>query len=192
MPKATFPVLGTERLTLRQMKLSDAPALVALLSDGEVARWLSFGTDKKISRTYMTLIELRMILVRRRGFLAGRRVNWLICDKSTGETMGTICLSPIDRARNSAEAGFWLGRAFWGRGYMTEAFAAVLDYAFGTLGLNRVSAGHFAGNIASGRVQQKCGLLYEGTHRQVFLKDGQYIDEIMYAITKEDWENRKK
>ena len=63
----------------------------------------------------------------------------------------------------------------------------MLDYAFGTLKLNRVSAGHFEGNLASGRVQQKCGLKYEGTHRRAFLKNGRYLDEVMYAITKEDW-----
>jgi ribosomal-protein-alanine N-acetyltransferase len=55
-----------------------------------------------------------------------------------------------------------------------------------------VSAGHFEGNLASGRVQQKCGLQYEGTYRQAFLKNGRYIDEAMYAILREDWEKQTK
>ena len=184
MAKKEFPVLETERLTLRQMKLSDAPALIGFLNDEEVLRtMLMLGTSFPMSLKD----GLKAILTIRMHFLQGSHIHWLICDKSTGVPMGSIALSPISRARNSANAGFYLGSAFWGRGYMTEAFAAVLDYAFGTLSLNRVSAGHFAGNLASGRVQQKCGLQYEGTHRQAFLKDGQYIDEVMYAITKEDW-----
>jgi len=187
MAKKGFPVLETERLLLRQLMRSDAPALMDFLHDEAVSGTLLHNLERATLKD-----EQNYVRAMRKQFLQGRLVSWLICDKSTGAPMGCIGLQPIDRTHNSASAGFWLGRAFWGRGYMTEAFAAVLDYAFGTLELNRVSAGHFAGNLASGRVQQKCGLQYEGTHRQAFLKDGQYIDEIMYAITREDWVKQAK
>jgi len=187
MAKKEFPVLTTESLILRQLVKSDAPALVDILNDEEVSRWLLGNLERVTLKD-----EQNYIRSMRKQFEKGQLVNWLICDKTTGTPMGAIGLQPIDRTHNRAVAGFWLGRAYWGRGYMTEAFSAVLDYAFGMLNLNRVSAGHFAGNLASGRVQQKCGLQYEGTHRQAFLKNGAYIDEVMYAITKEDWENGAK
>jgi len=189
MPKPQFPVLTTERLLLRQMVKSDAPALVALLHDEEVSRTLLGNLERVTLKG-----EQGCIRARREQFLKGQSVDWLICDRATGVPMGSIGLSrsPMERMHNKASAGFFLAREFWGKGCMTEAFSAVLDYAFGTLGLNRVSAGHFEGNLASGRVQQKCGLKYEGTYRQAFLKNGQYIDEIMYAIVREDWESRAK
>ena len=182
MAKPEFPILTTERLLLRQLVKSDAPALAALLHDEEVSRTLLGNLERVTLKD-----EQNYIRAMRKQFGKRQLVDWLICDKATGAPMGHIGLQPIDRTHNNASAGFFLGREFWGRGCMTEAFSAVLDYAFGTLGLNRVSAGHFEGNIASGRVQQKCGLQYEGTQRQAFRKNGQYIDEMMYAITKEDW-----
>jgi len=180
--KPTFPVLETERLLLRRMVRADAPALVALLHDEEVTRFLLGNLERVTLKD-----EQGYIRAMREQFEKGQLVNWLICDKLTGAPMGAIGLQPIDHTHNKSSAGFWLGRAFWGKGYMTEAFSAVLDCAFGTLGLNRVAAGHFEGNAASGRVQQKCGLRYEGTYRQAFRKNGKYVDEVMYAITKEDW-----
>ena len=63
----------------------------------------------------------------------------------------------------------------------------MLKYSFEERGLNRVSAGHFAGNDASGRVQQKCGLRCEGTLRQEICKGGRFYDTLMYAILCEDY-----
>ncbi|MCL2447191.1 MAG: GNAT family N-acetyltransferase [Oscillospiraceae bacterium] len=187
MPKLKFPMLHTERLTLREMQKSDAEALVAILRDHEVTRYLHGNLSA------LTLKQERgYIRSMRKQFLQGGLINWLICDKATGAVMGAIGLQPINRIHNCANAGFFLGLAHWGKGYMTEAFVAVLDYAFDVLNLNRVAAGHYAGNEASGRVQQKCGLRYEGTHRQAFLKNGEYVDELMYAMVREDWENSRR
>jgi len=170
---------------MRELNKSDAEPLVAILNDEEVRRWL-------FSETPVTLRQERgYIKSMRKQFLKGRLVNWIICDKITGTSMGCIGLQPINRAHNSAGAGFFLSRDFWGKGYITEALEAVLGYAFETLDLNRVTAGHFAGNDASGRVQQKCGMQYEGTHRKAFRKNGEYSDELMYAIIRDDWLARR-
>ena len=56
--------------------------------------------------------------------------------------------------------------------------------------LDRVYAEHFRGNEASGRVQQKCGLRHEGTQRQQFYKDGRFLDTLLYAILREDFESQ--
>jgi len=181
MPKPQFPVLQTERLTLREMQTSDAEALVAILRDREVTRYLHGDLSSvtvKQERVYIKSM--------RKQFLQGGLINWLICDKDTGAAMGAIGLQPINRTHNNAAVGFFLGRAHWGKGYMTEALTAVLAHAFDVLGLNRVAGGHYAGNEVSGRVQQKCGMRLEGTHRQAFLKNGEHVDELMYAMVKDD------
>jgi len=86
-----------------------------------------------------------------------------------------------DIERVSAELGYWLGEPFWGRGIATEAAIAVTDWAFATFPLTRVYATPFAENPASARVLEKAGFQLEGRMRRCAIKNGQIIDELMYA-----------
>jgi len=182
MPKPVFPQLTTPRLVLRALERKDAPRLLELLRDEEVLRYLTLDLP-------MITLKAERAFVKhaRKSFLAGSEVHWGICEKETGALLGGIGVHPINRRHQSAMAGFWLGKDYWGKGYMTEALRAVLGYCFNELKLNRVWAGHFAGNDASGRVQQKCGLQYEGTHRQEFCKEGRFVDMLAYSILREDF-----
>ena len=123
--------------------------------------------------------------------------NWLECivghEPETnfaiavaGEAVGGIgfTLQP-DVARRSAEIGYWLGEEFWGRGIATEALIAVTDYAFANHDLCRVYAHVFDWNRASARVLEKAGYEFEGRMRKSVTKDGQTIDQLMYAIVRE-------
>lgn len=83
-----------------------------------------------------------------------------------------------------AEVGYWLGEEFWGRGIMTEVVEAVTDWGFHTVGLVRVYAGVFARNPASARVLEKAGYAFEGTQHAAYLKDGEFIDGLLYAKVK--------
>lgn len=87
-----------------------------------------------------------------------------------------------DVARRSAEIGYWLGEEFWGRGITTEALIAVTDYAFSNYDVCRLYAHVFEWNIASARVLEKAGYVFEGRLRKSVTKDGQTIDQLMYAI----------
>lgn len=99
-----------------------------------------------------------------------------------GEAAGNIGLMPGDDVeRFTAEIGYWLGRAFWGRGVMTEAVLATTRYAFAELGLHRVFAVPFAGNRASARVLEKAGYVCEGRMRRSAVKDGVVLDQWLYA-----------
>ncbi|MGQ0720754.1 MAG: GNAT family N-acetyltransferase [Candidatus Eiseniibacteriota bacterium] len=86
-----------------------------------------------------------------------------------------------DVERVSAEIGYWLGEAFWGRGIMTEAVAAVTDYAIRTHDLTRVFAVPFEWNAASFRVLEKVGYVCEGRMKRSAVKDGRVIDQLLYA-----------
>ena len=101
--------------------------------------------------------------------------------------LGASSLYSVDQA----EFGYWIGKEFWSRGYATEAAAAAIDYAFRSLGVNRVEALHFIGNSASGRVMEKCGMRHEGTLRQARKKWGEYVDVKVYAIVRGDWEGQR-
>ena len=89
-----------------------------------------------------------------------------------------------DVFRRTAEIGYWLGEEFWGRGIVTEAVCAVTDYAFATFDLCRVYAGVFEWNPASIRVLEKAGYQFESRMRKSVTKDGQTIDELIYAVVK--------
>ena len=89
-----------------------------------------------------------------------------------------------DVFRRSAEVGYWLGEAYWGRGIVTEALCAVTDYAFASFDLCRLYAGVFEWNPASMRVLEKAGYEFEGRMRKSVTKDGETVDELIYAIVK--------
>ena len=182
-----FPQLTTQRLLLRELQKKDAARLAELLRDPDVSGCLSRDFSN------ITVKQQRGFIKRNhKAFLQGKTLQWGICDRATGVLMGCINKMPIDRGNRSATAGFWLGKAYWGQGYMTEAFQAVLTYCFEEMHLNRVSAGHLEDNAASGRVMRKCGLQYEGTHRQALYLREQYRDVLMYAILREDYLNSHK
>ncbi|MBI4537507.1 MAG: GNAT family N-acetyltransferase [candidate division NC10 bacterium] len=103
-----------------------------------------------------------------------------------GEAAGGIGLElRSDVCRGSAEIGYWLGAAYWGRGIATEAVRAVTAYGFSRLGLRRIFAGVFEWNPSSMRVLEKAGYSLEGRLRQAVLKDGRVLDAFLYAIVRD-------
>lgn len=102
-----------------------------------------------------------------------------------GEAVGGIGLRlNEDVERTSAEIGYWVGRAYWGRGIATEAVRAVTEHAFATYDLTRVYALPFAENAASIRVLEKAGYVREGLLRRSAIKDSIVRDQLMYATVR--------
>jgi RimJ/RimL family protein N-acetyltransferase len=98
-----------------------------------------------------------------------------------------------DVERISAEIGYWLGTAFWGRGIMTSALTEVTRYAFERhADLRRIYAVPYAWSDASMRVLQKAGYRLEGRMRQSAIKDGKVTDQLMYAVLREELPVRNK
>lgn len=101
------------------------------------------------------------------------------------EAVGAIgFLVGKDVERLSAELGYWLGESFWNRGIMTEAVAAVTQYAIREYDLTRVFATPYGWNDASMRVLEKAGYVLEGVMRRGAIKDGQVVDKHLYSFTR--------
>lgn len=99
-----------------------------------------------------------------------------------GQAVGGLSLRVgQDIERLSAEIGYWIGEPYWGRGIMTDAVDLLTDYAFGALSLERVFAVPFATNLPSCRVLEKVGYVREGLMRRSAIKDGQILDQYLYA-----------
>jgi len=104
-----------------------------------------------------------------------------------GEAVGGIGYTiQFDVDRRSAEIGYWLGESVWGRGIATEALMAVTDHAFANHDLCRLFAHVFDWNQASARVLEKAGYAFEGRMRKSVTKEGQTIDQLMYAMIREE------
>ncbi len=120
-----------------------------------------------------------------RAFLKGiaRQVPPLVwAIEADGQAVGGIGIEPgRDVERVSAEVGYWLGRAFWRRGIMTDAVRAVTAEVFRTFDFTRLFALPFADNTASIRVLEKAGYVLEGRMPQSTIKDGQLRDQLMYG-----------
>jgi RimJ/RimL family protein N-acetyltransferase len=95
-----------------------------------------------------------------------------------------------DIERVSTETGYWLGREYWGRGIVTDALVGATEYAFDVLGSRRVFAVPFVRNVASHRVLEKAGYVREGQMRRSAIKDGELVDQYLYATYDDRWPGR--
>jgi RimJ/RimL family protein N-acetyltransferase len=144
-------VLTTVRLVLRRPAEGDLPSIVKHANDWEVARLLG-----RVPHPY-SMDDARFFLEK----VVPNELTWAITSRVDNTFMGVIGLAPGARSR-VAELGYWLGRCFWGNGFATEAGSAVVQYAFRTLGLARLTSGYFIGNLASDRVLTKLGFVRTG------------------------------
>lgn len=175
--------LETARLILRPFVKEDAPAMYRnWASDPEVTKFLSWPTYKTVDTAY----EILNIWVPQ--YRDDTFYQWAIELKEIGEVIGSISVVNFDERVDMAEIGFCIGRSWWGQGIMTEAFQAVIDFLFGEVGVQRIEAGHDPNNPASGAVQRKCGLKYEGTLRRSIRSNQGITDKTVMAILKEEWE----
>ncbi len=161
--------LETTRLLIRRLEKADIPALVALWSDKDITRHLGGRRDPERVRT---ILESELT--------EGQADNlglWPVIEKSTGELIGDCGLLRKDvDGQPEIELNYVIAKRVWGRGYATEAAAAVAGYAFTTLGCKRLIALIDPANAASERVATKVGLRHEkdtlrpdGTRRRVYV-----------------------
>jgi RimJ/RimL family protein N-acetyltransferase len=153
------PSLATGRLRLRFPMAADAPAIAGLAGEAEVAR-MTTGVphpyEEEEAETFL-----------RRASRADPREETLFAIDLPGQ--GAIGLVGLHaNVEGATEIGYWLGRPFWGRGYMTEAVRAALDWARTSWGRRWILSGHFTDNAASARVLIKTGFLYTGEIRWRF------------------------
>jgi len=175
------PTLETARLRIRPYRDADIPELLPLIGTREVA-----ATTLRIAHPY-TEQDARDF------FELAKEPDklWLaITLRSDARQIGGIGLR-IEPQHQHAELGYWLGVAYWGRGYATEAAREMLRYGFEELRLHRIFAMHFKHNAASGRILKKIGMHYEGCQREHLLKWGEFVDSEMYGILRRERETRE-
>lgn len=121
-------------------------------------------------------------------FARGQEPQTNFAVEADGEAVGGIGLElkGDDVERCSAEIGYWLGEAAWGKGIATAAVRALTAYGFEAFGLTRIYAVPFANNPGSARVLEKAGYAREGVMRRSAIKEGVVLDQVLYAVTDQD------
>jgi RimJ/RimL family protein N-acetyltransferase len=167
------------RCSLRSYRTADAAALAALADDVAVARWMT----ARFPHPY-TLEDARIWIAHT---LGESPIDSFAIDVD-GELAGGAGITPhTDERRGSAEFGYWLGRAFWGRGIATEAARLLAAHAFADRALRRLEAHVFVANHASARVLEKCGFSREAVLREAYVeRDGTVRDGLLYARLRSD------
>ena len=179
---ARLPVIDTPRLTLRKMRMSDAPDVYRYAKDPEVARHVLWEAHKSM---WETRAYIRYMLWQYR---SGLPSSWAIELKETGQVVGTIGYMSYNADNATVEVGYSLAREQWSKGLMTEALNAVIGETFRALDMHRIEAMHFTDNPASGRVMEKCGMLHEGHLRGRVCCKGVFRDVEMWGMVRKDWE----
>jgi [ribosomal protein S5]-alanine N-acetyltransferase len=180
-----FTTIETRRLVLRPLAISDAPAIYAYQSDAEVYRYMSPEPPASADAVAEPI----------GGWLAlpveDRRPCWVIVLREVDCVVGTISFNQLDRKNSNGQLGYEVAREQWGKGIGTEAVRAVLNYGFGTMGLNRIAGYCWEGNVASRRVMEKAGMTYEGTLRQLRYAKGAYRDMRFYSVLASEWQAKQ-
>lgn len=175
------PTLPTARLRLRPFADTDGDDLFALQSDADALRFWDSPpwTDPAAVARFMDGCRQ----MSDRG--SGARVA--IERTSDRAFVGWCTFNSWNPDFRSGSLGYCLNQAAWGHGYATEAAHALLQWAFGTLDLNRVQAEADTRNVASARVLEKLGFVLEGTLREDCIVNGDVSDSWVYGLLRRDW-----
>lgn len=167
-----------EHCAVRSWRAEDAPSLARHADDIDIWRRMSDAFPHPY-----TLEEAHRWLA----MAMAKEPETYFAIEVDGEAGGGIGYSiGTDYRRRSAEIGYWLGKAFWGRGIVTEALVAVTRHAIEAHGLTRVYAVPYDGNPASFRVLEKAGYVLEGRMRKSAIKEGKVLDQLLYACVVEE------
>ena len=178
--KQGLPVIAGSNFTLRELRLEDAPSLLAMLTTEEVARFISPPP---------TTVEgfERFIQWAQRERVAGNYICFAVVPRGCNTAVGIFQLKSMDPGFTMAEWGFAIGSEFWGTGIFAEGARLVVDFAVDVLGTERLEARAAVANGRGNGALRKIGAVQEGVLRRSFLRNGVYHDQVLWGIVAEDW-----
>jgi len=178
--KQALPVLTGSMVTLRELRLSDAPSLLAMLSTEEVARFISPPP---------TTVEgfERFIAWTHRERAAGNYACFAVVPHGMDSAIGIFQVRQLEPGFATAEWGFAIGSGFWGTGVFMDGARLVVDFAFDVIRTHRLEARAAILNGRGNGALRKIGAMQEGILRKSFLRNGEYLDQALWTILDEDW-----
>ena len=178
-----LPVLSGNGITLRELRMSDAPALLELLNATEVAQFISPPP------TTVDGFE-RFIAWAQQERAAGRYICFAVAPEGMDTAIGIFQIRQLEPSFGIAEWGFALGQAFWGSGAFVAGARLAIEFAFESIGVHRLEARAAVGNGRGNGALMKIGAVREGLLRRSFLRFGQYQDQVLWSLVRDDWRLR--
>jgi ribosomal-protein-alanine N-acetyltransferase len=182
--RQALPVLTGSLVTLRELEITDAPSLFAMLTPEEVSRFISPPP---------TTVEgfERFITWARAERAAGRYTCFAVVPRGMTTAIGLFQVRQLDAGFATAEWGFAIGSEYWGSGFFLDGATLVVDFAVETLNVSRLEARAAVANGRGNGALRKVGAVQEGVLRRSFCKNGQYLDQMLWSILGEEWKQAK-
>ncbi len=178
--RSGLPMMTGKQVTLRELRASDAPSLFAMLTTEEVSRFISpppttvDGFEKFIAWTQ----RMRQV---------GTYACFAVTLEGSDVAIGIFQLRELEPGFGTAEWGFAIGSEYWGTGVFTDGAELLVRFAFETVGVHRLEARAAVKNGRGNGALRKIGAVQEGVLRRSFLKNGEYLDQVLWSILDEDW-----
>ncbi len=176
-----LPTLTSSRLRIRWLTSDDIPQLYAIFSGPEVTRYWSQPPVADEAGAALMLDSVQEF------FRAGTLYQWGVELLDSPGVIGTCTLASIDLQNQRAEVGYALHRSMWGRGLITETLTLLLNFAFDTLGLNRIEADVDPRNDRSIGVLERLGFQREGFMRERWVVNGLVQDTTFFGLLRREW-----
>src|SRR5262249_18983600 len=174
-----LPVLVGARVALRELRVSDAASLFAMLTTEEVTRFISPppSTVEGFERFIQWTLRQRA---------AGQYVCFAVTPAGEDVAIGIIQVRQLTETFETAEWGFAIGSAYWGTGIFQDAAKLTLDFVFDVMGVHRLEARAALRNGRGTGALRKLGAVQEGVLRKSFTKDGEQLDQALWSILASD------
>ncbi|MBM7648529.1 ribosomal-protein-serine acetyltransferase [Bacillus ectoiniformans] len=171
-----------QETSLKLIEYKDADSLFALTDESRqyLREWLPWIDATKTAEDTKAFIQSSL-----KGYADNKSLTTIILDKD--EVAGVAGFNTLDWANQSAAIGYWLGEGFQGKGIMTKAVKALVDYAFEEMGLNRVEIRAAVENVKSRSIPERLNFKEEGILRQSERLYGRYVDHVVYSMLAEEW-----
>ncbi|SMC62101.1 GNAT family N-acetyltransferase [Pedobacter nyackensis] len=177
LPK--LPELETERLILREQRISDAPVLYDLRTNEQVMRYIDRPTPKNVEESQQVIQSIND------NFNKGANLIWAITLKSNPELMiGNLGFWRTDLPNHRAEIGYMLQPDYWRKGILSEALSKVIDFGFNDVKLHSICANINPANEASRSLLLKHGFVKEAYFREDYYFEGKFLDSEIYGLLK--------
>ena len=175
-----------EKTHLRALEKSDVAKVWEWMNDDEVMRFYGDPCNTQ------SLAEVEQWFARLQE-ASGYSSKQFIIETEEGIPIGRIFYEYLDIKHNRTELGILIGeKEYWGKGYGTDAIIAFLDYLFNELGLHRVYLIVQSHNTRASRCYEKCGFIQEGILRHHGFSRGEYYDDLIMGILRDEFNQRHK
>ena len=178
--KEGLPILAGSTFTLRELRIEDAPSLLAMLTSEEVSRFISPPP------TTVAGFEA-FIMFAHQERENGNYACFAVVPNGMSVAVGIFQVRAIDKGFQTAEWGFALGSQFWGSGVFAEGARMVVDFAVDVIGIHRLEARASVANGRGNGALRKIGAVQEGILRRSFIRNGVHHDQVLWGIVADDW-----